>query len=68
VIAKINSDIRDWTYRHYVANSLRYLAKGEGEYLIPTLYEALHPKPTDNRTGDEIIEDVMTELGLTFKE
>jgi hypothetical protein len=68
MIAKINSDIRDWTYRHYVANSLRYLAKGEGEYLLPTLYEALHPKPVDNRTGDEIAIDVIKKAGLKFKE
>lgn len=66
MIAKINSDIRDWNYRHYVANSLRGINRNESYNL--TLYEMLNPKPVDTRTGDEIAADIINKAGLKFKE
>jgi hypothetical protein len=33
-----------------------------------TLEEVIHPKPVDNRDGEEIAIDVMEKAGLKFKE
>ena len=65
-MAKINSGIRDWNYRHYVANSLMGLSRGSGYSM--TLYDMFNQPPADNRTGDEIAADVMQRAGLKFKE
>ena len=32
-----------------------------------TLDEVLHPEKIDNRSGDEVVEDVMSEAGLTWE-
>ena len=61
----MNSDIREWTYRHYVANSLRLLP--ENKYIQSTLYELIHPDAIDSRTGDEIVEDIMAKAGLEWE-
>ena len=62
----MNSDMRDWAYRHYVANSLRLIP--ESKYIQPTLYELLNPQPEDDRSADEIVSDIMTRAGLVFEE
>lgn len=58
--------MREWTFRHYVANSLKLIP--ENKYIQPTLYEVLNPQPEDNRTADEIVLDIMNRAGLTFEE
>ena len=65
-MARNNSDIDDLIYRHYVANSLRLIP--EGKQLTMTLDEILNPKPADNRSGADIVLDVMEKAGLTFGE
>ena len=49
-----------------MANSLFFRAKGDERYSM-TLYEIEHPKPVDNRTGDEIAIDVINKLGLKLE-
>lgn len=58
--------MREWTFRHYVANSLKYIP--ENKYIQPTLYEVLNPQPEDDRTADEIVLDIMNRAGLKFEE
>lgn len=58
--------MRDWTFRHYVSNSLKLIP--ENKYIQPTLYEVLNPQPEDDRTADEIVLDIMTRAGLKFEE
>lgn len=58
--------MREWTFRHYVANSLKLIP--ENKYIQPTLYEVLNPQPEDDRTADEIVLDIMNRAGLTFEE
>lgn len=58
----MNSDMRDWTFRHYVANSLRLIP--ENKYIQPMLYEILNPRSEDTRTGDEIVLEVFERAGL----
>jgi hypothetical protein len=36
----------------------------QGEYITKSLADIINPKPEDNRTGAEIVEDVINKLGL----
>jgi hypothetical protein len=56
----------EYVYRNYVANSLRILPEGNKQ-LQYTLDELLHPKPVDNRTVEEITEDICNRAGITIK-
>ena len=64
VEAKMNSDIREWTYRYYVANSLQLAP--ENKYIQKPLYEFIHPQPEDSRTGAEIVQEIMERAGLSI--
>ena len=55
--------MRVWTYRHYVANSLRLLP--QNQYLSMTLAEVFEPPVT--MTGEEVIEEVMSKAGLKWE-
>lgn len=59
--------MRDWEYRHYVANSLYYEAKRDERYAVK-LSEILDPKPIDTRSGDEIAMDIIQGAGLILEE
>lgn len=41
--------------------------QGQGKTLIQTYDEYRHPKPVDNRTGDEIAVDIINKLGLRLE-
>ena len=60
----MNSDIRDWSYRHYVANSLKWNV--ERKAYRDTLYEMMHPAPIDTRSAEEITQDVVNKTGITI--
>lgn len=61
----MNSDRRDWTYRHYVANSLMMLP--ERKHYTMSLNEILNPKPIDNRSCEEITNEVVNKTGIIIK-
>lgn len=65
-MARLNSDIREWTYRNYVADSLRLIPNNQ--YQSMTLREMLTPVKQDKRTAEEITQDVMEKAGLKWKE
>ena len=62
----MNSDVREWTYRHYIANSLMIIPEGN-KLMTHNLEEVLYPERIDNRKGDEVVEDVMKDAGLTWE-
>lgn len=62
----MNSDMRVWVYRHYVANSLRAIP--ENKYLNKTLSEVLSASSEDEMTGDDILEDLLDRGVIRFKE
>ena len=62
----MNSDMRVWVYRHYVANSLRLIP--ENKYLTKTLSEVLSASSEDEMTGDDILEDLLDRGIIRFKE
>lgn len=66
VVASYESHIDDLKYRHYVANSLQ--ANPQGKWITATFEEVLNPKPVDNRTGDEIVIDMIKKHGFKPKE
>ena len=41
--------------------------QGHGKTLTINYREYTHPKAVDNRTGDEVVIDVMKKAGLRFK-
>lgn len=53
-------------YRYYIARSLQLIP--QDKYVTMSLNELLNSKPADNRTGDEIVVDVMEQAGLSFGE
>lgn len=58
--------MRDWNYRHYVANSLMYISeKSAFRHYIYTLDEILHKK-VDTRSAEEITADVVKNAGITL--
>lgn len=65
MIAKFNSHVEEVKYRNYVADILYW--RGQGKTLTITYNDFIHPKPVDNRTGDEIALDVIHNLGLKLR-
>lgn len=69
VVARLEEYNREMTYRFYVANSLQNIP--QGRHLMTTLYDLLYnknEKQEDERTGDEIVFDIMQRAGLVFEE
>ena len=57
----------------YIANGIQMISentarKAGDRYLSLSYREVIHPKPVDNRTGDEIVEDIIRRAGLTVVE
>lgn len=69
----IKNQIRQERYENYIAENLRMIGENtaravrEGVYTKATLQDILDPKPKDERTGDEIVADVIKRLELKFE-
>lgn len=60
-------------FHDYIANGIQMISentarKAGDRYLSLSYREIIHPKPVDNRTGDEIVEDIIRRAGLTVVE
>ena len=66
VEARLDECQREETYRIYVTKSLQLFP--QNKYLQSSYQDIINPKPRDNRTGDEIVADIMKRAGLTFEE
>ena len=66
VEARLETEQRETAYRNYISTSLQLIP--QNKYLTHTFDEILHPEKikVDNRTGDEIAEDVIAQAGLNF--
>lgn len=49
-------------YRFYIADSLQLSA--QNKYIVKSLRDILYGEPVDNRTGDEIVMDIIKKAGL----
>ena len=65
-MARSNSDIKTWHYHHYVADCLKLISEGRAPGI--TLKEYLTPVKVDNRTAEDITNEVMRGAGLKWKE
>ena len=63
-MAKMNSDIREWDFRYYVANSLMW--QGEKRY-TRTLYDMLHPPKMTNRSVEDMVDEVIQKTGIIVR-
>ena len=71
-MARYQSQQRDLAYRIYVSDCLRIISEntakiGGGSYITAKLADIINPKPTDNRTGEEITADIIQRCGLVVK-
>ena len=60
-------------YRAYLYECIRIIGENtaglvkEGKYIPTTYDEAIHQKPQDNRTAEEIVADVVKKAGLEVR-
>ncbi len=65
VIARIEEDTREMTYRFYVTTCLQNIP--QQKYTTVSFYDILYPKPEDNRSAEEIAADVIAKAGLIVR-
>ena len=68
-MARFNQHQRDLAYRIYVSDCLRIISEntakiGGGSYITAKFEDIINPKPTDNRTGEEIAADIIKRAGI----
>jgi len=66
VVARLDEYGRDMTYRFYIADTLQNAP--QGKYLKTSLRDLIYPDITSSKSADEIVFDVITKAGLSFKE
>ena len=69
VIARYQSQRRDLAYRIYVSECLRIISKntakmGGGEFVERKFSDIINPKPKDERSGEEIVADIIERAGI----
>lgn len=65
VHARIEQDLEEYTYRLYMSDTVNGI--GQGKYSKYRWADFIKPK-TDNRSGNEIVMDVMRQAGLEFSQ
>ena len=68
-MARYQSQQRDLAYRIYVSDCLRIISENTakmcgGSYITAKLADIINPKPSDNRTGEEIAADIINRAGI----
>ena len=69
LFAKLQKDSELEMFGHYIANGLKMLTENTakivgGSYLAVSYTDIIHPKQKDERTGEEIVADVIRGAGL----
>lgn len=59
---------RETAYRIYVTDTLQIIAKSLGEYPTKRYAEIYADKPTKDKTGEEIVQEVIRKAGLKIKD
>ena len=62
LLSRVKQDRAERIYRIYVADSLYY--SGQGKTLTQRYTDLLKPKKKDNRTAEQIANDVIKSIGL----
>ena len=71
-MARLNERAKTEAYRIYVTDALRIVAENTaryagGNYIKARYADMIEPKKQDNRTGDEIVADIIKRAGLVVK-
>lgn len=71
-IARYKREQEEKVYRVYVTDALRLTVENTakfsgGNYIKARYIDVIEPKKVDNRTGDEIVEDIIKRAGLVVK-
>ena len=67
-MSKATQQAKDTAYRAYVTNCLKLIAENTGNISLKLrYYDIINPKKVDNRTGDEIVADIIKRAGLVVK-
>ena len=67
-MSKANQQAKDTAYRVYVTDCLKLIAENTGNISLKLrYYDIIQPKKADNRTGDEIVSDIIKRAGLVVK-
>ena len=71
-MARINERAKTEAYHIYVTDALRVVAENtarfaSGNYIKARYADMIEPKKQDNRTGDEIVADIIKRAGLVVK-
>ena len=71
-MARLNDRAKTEAYRIYVTDALRVVAENtarfaSGNYIKARYADMIEPKKQDNRTGDEIVADIIKRAGLVVK-
>ena len=67
--ARFNQHQRDLAYRIYVTDCLRMVTENtaklsQGSYTAVKFYDIINPNPKDERSGEEIVAEVINKAGL----
>ena len=71
-MARLNERAKTEAYRIYVTDALRVVAENtarfaSGNYIKARYADMIELKKQDNRTGDEIVADIIKRAGLVVK-
>ena len=67
-MSKATQQAKDTAYRVYVTDCLKLIAENTGNISLKSrYYDIVNPKKADNRTGDEIVADIIKRAGLVVK-
>lgn len=67
-MSKATQQAKDTAYRVYVTDCLKLIAENTGNISLKLrYYDIINPKKADNRTGDEIVADIIKRAGLVVK-
>ena len=67
-MSKATQQAKDTAYRVYVTDCLKLIAENTGNISLKLrYYDIINPKKADNRTGDEIVSDIIKRAGLVVK-
>ena len=67
MVARFFEDIKDTSYRIYTTDMLRTMAMGMKYQSVQRYAELIDHAPKDERSGDEIVADVVHRCGLKVK-
>ena len=67
-MSKATQQAKDTAYRVYTTDCLKLIAENTGNISLKLrYYDIINPKKADNRTGDEIVADIIKRAGLVVK-